>query len=88
MLDGSLRGSSSIGNVVKNRIDELETERAALTDYITASADRADPAAQGLPPIWLIMSSWEMPCRSPNFLISSMETGSGNSRAASSAACV
>jgi hypothetical protein len=25
----------SIGDVVKNRIDELETERAALTDYIT-----------------------------------------------------
>jgi hypothetical protein len=24
--------------VVKNRIDELETERAALTDYITGGA--------------------------------------------------
>jgi CBS domain-containing protein len=33
--DGSLRGIVSIGDVVKNRIDELETERAALTDYIT-----------------------------------------------------
>jgi len=27
----------SIGDVVKNRIDELETERTALTDYITSS---------------------------------------------------
>ena len=35
--DGSLRGIVSIGNVVKNRIDELETERAALTDYITSA---------------------------------------------------
>ncbi len=32
---GGLRGIVSIGDVVKNRIDELETERAALTDYIT-----------------------------------------------------
>ena len=31
----ALRGIVSIGDVVKNRIDELETERAALTDYIT-----------------------------------------------------
>ena len=35
--DGSLRGIVSIGDVVKNRIDELETERAALTDYITSA---------------------------------------------------
>jgi CBS domain-containing protein len=35
VVDGSLRGLVSIGDVVKNRIDELETERAALTDYIT-----------------------------------------------------
>jgi len=27
----------SIGDVVKSRIDELETERAALTDYITGA---------------------------------------------------
>jgi hypothetical protein len=27
----------SIGDVVKNRIDELEAERAALTNYITGS---------------------------------------------------
>jgi hypothetical protein len=27
----------SIGDVVKNRIDELETERVALTDYITGT---------------------------------------------------
>jgi CBS domain-containing protein len=33
-----LRGIVSIGDVVKNRIDELETERAALTDYITGGA--------------------------------------------------
>ena len=37
VVDGSLRGIVSIGDVVKNRIDELETERAALTDYITGA---------------------------------------------------
>ena len=37
VLEGGLRGIVSIGNVVKNRIDELETERAALTDYITSA---------------------------------------------------
>jgi CBS domain-containing protein len=36
VADGALRGIVSIGDVVKNRIDELETERAALTDYITS----------------------------------------------------
>ena len=35
--DGRLRGIVSIGDVVKTRIDELETERAALTDYITGT---------------------------------------------------
>ena len=35
--DGELAGIVSIGDVVKNRIDELETERTALTDYITTS---------------------------------------------------
>jgi CBS domain-containing protein len=34
---GALAGIVSIGDVVKNRIDELETERTALTDYITTS---------------------------------------------------
>jgi CBS domain-containing protein len=38
VVDRSLRGIVSIGDVVKNRIDELETERAALTDYITGGA--------------------------------------------------
>jgi CBS domain-containing protein len=37
VVAGSLRGIVSIGDVVKNRIDELETERAALTDYITGA---------------------------------------------------
>ena len=37
VADGGLRGIVSIGDVVKSRIDELETERAALTDYITGS---------------------------------------------------
>jgi CBS domain-containing protein len=32
---GALRGIVSIGDVVKRRMDELETERAALSDYIT-----------------------------------------------------
>ncbi|MFC7533801.1 CBS domain-containing protein [Actinoplanes sp. GCM10030250] len=35
VLDGALRGVVSIGDVVKNRIDELETERTTLADYIT-----------------------------------------------------
>jgi CBS domain-containing protein len=35
VVGGGLRGIISIGDVVKGRIDELETERAALTDYIT-----------------------------------------------------
>ena len=37
VVDGTLRGIVSIGDVVKNRIDELETERAHLTDYITGT---------------------------------------------------
>jgi CBS domain-containing protein len=37
-VDGSLRGIVSIGDVVKTRIGELETERAALTDYISGAA--------------------------------------------------
>ena len=37
VVDGGLRGIVSIGDVVKNRIDELETERAHLTDYITGT---------------------------------------------------
>jgi CBS domain-containing protein len=34
VADGGLRGIVSLGDVVKNRVGELETERAALTDYI------------------------------------------------------
>jgi CBS domain-containing protein len=37
VADGGLQGIVSIGDVVKNRIDELETERAALTGYITGT---------------------------------------------------
>jgi CBS domain-containing protein len=37
VVDGGLRGIVSIGDVVKNRMDELETERTALTHYITDS---------------------------------------------------
>jgi CBS domain-containing protein len=37
VVDGRLQGIVSIGDVVKNRIDELETERAHLTDYITGT---------------------------------------------------
>ena len=37
VADGGLRGIVSIGDVVKNRIDDLETERNALTDYITGT---------------------------------------------------
>jgi len=37
VVDGALHGIVSIGDVVKNRIEELEGERAALTDYITGT---------------------------------------------------
>jgi CBS domain-containing protein len=37
VVDGALGGLVSIGDVVKNRIDELETERTALSDYITTA---------------------------------------------------
>ena len=37
VVDGGLRGIVSIGDVVKTRMDELESERSALTDYITGS---------------------------------------------------
>jgi CBS domain-containing protein len=37
LVDGTLKGLVSIGDVVKNRIDELETERTALTDYISTA---------------------------------------------------
>ena len=37
VVDGSLHGIVSIGDVVKIRIGELETERTALTDYITGT---------------------------------------------------
>jgi CBS domain-containing protein len=37
VADGGLRGIVSIGDVVKSRIGELETERAALSDYITGT---------------------------------------------------
>jgi CBS domain-containing protein len=36
-VDGRLQGIVSIGDVVKIRIGELETERTALTDYITGT---------------------------------------------------
>jgi len=32
--NGGLQGIVSLSDVVKNRIDELESEREALTDYI------------------------------------------------------
>jgi CBS domain-containing protein len=35
VTDGALHGIVSIGDVVKNRIDELETEKSELTGYIT-----------------------------------------------------
>ena len=35
VVDGELRGIVSIGDVVKRRMDELEQERSALSDYIT-----------------------------------------------------
>ncbi|MGO9779574.1 MAG: CBS domain-containing protein [Streptosporangiaceae bacterium] len=38
VVDGGLRGIVSIGDVVKSRIDELETERTHLTNYITGTS--------------------------------------------------
>jgi len=35
VVDGELRGIVSIGDVVKERIGELETERSSLAGYIT-----------------------------------------------------
>ena len=35
VVDGRLRGIVSIGDVVKKRIDELESERSELAGYIT-----------------------------------------------------
>jgi CBS domain-containing protein len=35
VVDGALRGIVSIGDVVKERIGELETERTSLAGYIT-----------------------------------------------------
>ncbi len=37
VVDGRLQGIVSIGDVVKIRIDELETERTSLTEYITGA---------------------------------------------------
>lgn len=37
VVDGVLRGIVSIGDVVKNRIVELESERETLTDYISTA---------------------------------------------------
>jgi signal-transduction protein with cAMP-binding, CBS, and nucleotidyltransferase domain len=36
--EGQLRGIISIGDVVKNRLDELETETSVLRDYIVGRA--------------------------------------------------
>ena len=38
LTDGALSGIVSIGDVVKSRIGELESERAALTDYISGTS--------------------------------------------------
>jgi len=37
VADGRLQGMVSIGDVVKIRLGELETERTALTEYITGT---------------------------------------------------
>ncbi|MFG2044973.1 CBS domain-containing protein [Dactylosporangium sp. NPDC048998] len=37
VVAGTLQGIVSIGDVVKNRIDELETERSALSNYISGT---------------------------------------------------
>jgi CBS domain-containing protein len=37
VVDAGLQGIVSIGDVVKKRIDELESERSALSDYISGT---------------------------------------------------
>ena len=37
VVNGGLQGIVSIGDVVKRRIDELESERSALSDYISGT---------------------------------------------------
>ena len=37
VVDGALRGIVSIGDVVKKRMEELESERSALTNYISGT---------------------------------------------------
>jgi CBS domain-containing protein len=37
LVDGRLAGIVSIGDIVKHRIDELETERSALEGYISTA---------------------------------------------------
>ncbi len=37
VVDGALRGLVSIGDVVRTRIDELESDHAALTSYILSA---------------------------------------------------
>jgi CBS domain-containing protein len=37
VVDGALVGLISIGDVVKNRIDELEEERQHLVEYISSA---------------------------------------------------
>lgn len=36
LVDGAMVGIVSIGDVVKSRIDELQTERDALVDYVSS----------------------------------------------------
>ena len=38
VVDGALTGIVSIGDIVKRRMDELEDERTALSDYLTTSS--------------------------------------------------
>lgn len=37
LVDGQLSGLVSIGDIVKHRMDELESERQALVDYISSA---------------------------------------------------
>lgn len=38
MADGEMCGIVSIGDIVKNRLDELEVEKQSLEDYVTGGA--------------------------------------------------
>jgi CBS domain-containing protein len=44
MEEGNFAGVISVGDIVKERLDEIETERGVLRDYVAAQRATASPA--------------------------------------------